>query len=90
MDIAEWLSGMVKPLVTRVLVALGFGTVTYTGADAAINGLISNVASTMGGLTADIAALAAMGGFFDAIAISSGSLVTAVTMLTLKKFALDT
>ena len=89
MDISSWLSDMAKPIATRVMVALGFGTVTYTGASAGIDAAINAVRSSLGGLTGDIATLFAMSGFFDAIAISTGSLVTAVAMMTLKKFALQ-
>ena len=86
----EWLASLVKPLVTRVLVALGMGTVTYGGVDMAMTGAVNSVKAAFLGLTADIATLIAMSGFFDAIAITTGSLVTGVTMMTLKKFALQT
>jgi hypothetical protein len=90
MDLATWLADMVKPIATRAMVALGFGTVTYTGATSAIDGAVDSVRSTLGGLTADIAQLLAMSGIFDALAIASGSLTTAVAMMVLKKFALQT
>lgn len=90
MDIASWLADIVKPIVTRAFVALGFGTVTYTGATSAIGGAIDAVKNTFGGLTADISQLLAMSGIFDALAIASGSLTTAVAMMVLKKFALQT
>jgi hypothetical protein len=90
MDIASWLADLIKPMVTRVLVALGFGTVTYTGVDSGLQGAVNAVKATLGGLTADISTLIAMSGFFDAIAISSGSLSTGVAMMVLKKYALQT
>jgi hypothetical protein len=90
MDIANWLADILKPILTRAFVALGFGTVTYTGASSAIDGAVNAVKTTFAGLTADIASLLAMYGIFDALAIASGSLSTAVAMMVLKKFALQT
>lgn len=88
--IAEWLAKISWPLVSRVLSALGVGTVTYTGADAALSGALGSIKAAFVGMTADIIQLLTLAGFFDAMAIMSGGITSALTWLVLKRFALQT
>ena len=50
--IAEWLAKISWPLVSRVLVSLGFGYTTYEGADTAITNAISSIQGAFAGLGA--------------------------------------
>lgn len=89
-SLADWLAKITWPLVSRVMTALGVGTVTYTGADTALSSALSTAKAAFVGIGGDILALLAMGGFFDAMAITAGSIVSALTWLVLKRFALQT
>lgn len=88
--IADWLARITWPLVSRVLAALGVGTVTYTGATTALSSAIANVKAGFLGMTGDILQLMTMAGFFDAMAIMSGGITSALAWMVMKRFALQT
>lgn len=87
--IAEWLARISWPLITRVVTAAGIGTLTYTGADAALTGALMQVKTSLAGITGEVLQLLAMSGFFEAMAITSGGIVSGLSWLVLKKFALQ-
>ena len=89
-DLSSWLSSIAWPLVSRVMVAMGVGTVTYTGASAALSSALSAAKGSFSGLSASVLQLITMGGFFDYMAITSGGLVSGLAWMTLKHFALMT
>lgn len=88
--LSKWLYDLSWPIVSRVLAALGVGTLTYTGADAALTSFLDAGKGAMGGLGAETMQILALSGFFDAMAISSGGLVSGLAWMTLKRFALQT
>ncbi|MDA1813337.1 DUF2523 domain-containing protein [Bacillus cereus] len=88
--IAEWLAKISWPLVSRVLVSLGFGYTTYEGADTAITNAISSIQGAFAGLGAEVLQLWAMAGFFDAMSITSGGIVSGLAWMVMKRFALQT
>lgn len=87
--IADWLARITWPLVTRVMAALGLGTVTYAGADTALQGALTQVKAAFGGFTGELVQLLAMAGFFECMAIMSGGLVSGLAWMVLKRFALQ-
>ena len=87
--IAEWLARISWPIITRVFTAAGIGTLTYTGADAALTGALGNVKTALAGITGEVLQLLAMSGFFEAMAITAGGVVSGLSWLVLKKFALQ-
>lgn len=89
-SLADWLARITWPLVSRVLTSLGVGTVTYTGADTALSSALTAAKSAFVGIGSDVLALLAMGGFFDAMAITAGGIVSSLTWMVLKRFALQT
>lgn len=89
MDIASWLLNIAWPVVSRVFVALGLGTVTFTGADAALTAVLNSAKAAAGGLGAEVLQLLAMGGFFDAMSITAGGLVGSLGWMAMKRFALQ-
>lgn len=89
-DIAAWIARITWPLVTRVLASLGLGTVTYAGADAALGVALDHIRTAFLGFSGDILQLLAMAGFFDAMSIMAGGIVSGLAWLTLKHFALQT
>lgn len=89
-NIAQWLASITWPLVSRVMVSLGVGTVTYTGADTALQSALGAAKAGFVGMSSDILQLLAIAGFFDAMSIMSGGIVSGLSWLVLKKFALQT
>lgn len=90
MKIGEWLASLAGPIATKVLTALGVGTVTYVGLDAALTAGLDVARNALSGLTPDVMGVLALAGVFDAMAIIAGGMTTAVTLVTLKRFALHT
>lgn len=88
--IAEWLAKISWPIVSRVLSSLGVGSVTYVGADAALGSALSAAKTAFVGMTGDILQLLAMAGFFDAMSIMSGGIVSGLAWMVLKRFAVQT
>lgn len=87
--IAAWLARISWPLVTRVMSSLGLGSITYVGADTALNSALGAAKSAFAGMTADIFQLLAMAGFFDAMSIASGGIVSGLAWMVMKRFALQ-
>lgn len=90
MKLAEWLVALAGPLATRVLAALGIGTLTYAGVDVALSGALGAARSALAGMGADIAGILALAGLFDALAIVAGGYTAALTLQTLTRFAVHT
>lgn len=86
--LGAFLSAVVGPLARKVLVALGFGTVTFVGLTAALNSAVSAAQSAFGGLAAIPAAFLAMSGINAAIGIIVGALVARIALLQLKRLTL--
>lgn len=80
-------------LVGRVLVALGVGVVTYTGVQAGIDSLLSNLDSAIAGVPADILGLLGFMRVGQALniiisAMSARMLLNGLTGDTIKKWVL--
>lgn len=88
--IAEWLAKISWPLVSRVMVALGFGYTTYEGADTALQSAINAAKGAFMGIGVEVLQLLAMAGFFEAMAITSGGIVSGLAWMVMKRFALQT
>lgn len=88
--IAEWLARISWPLVSKVLTSLGFGYVTYEGTNTAISGALSAAKGAFVGMGAEVLQLLVMIGFFDAMSIMSGGIVSGLTWMVAKRFALQT
>ncbi|MNV47680.1 hypothetical protein D3C71_1395560 [compost metagenome] len=88
--IAEWLAKISWPIVSRVMVALGFGYTTYEGADSALSGALNAAKTAFAGFSGEVLQLLAMAGFFEAMAITSGGIVSGLAWMVMKRFALQT
>lgn len=88
--LAAWLAGISGPIATRILAALGIGTITYAGVDTALSAVLDAARSALAGLAADVAGILALAGLFDAMGIIAGGLTAALTLQTLTRFALHT
>lgn len=87
-SIAAWIGALAWPLVSRVLLALGIGTVTYLGVSAAVNGALGAAKGALGGLGSDLAGLLALSGFFEALSIGAGAIIATIAFSVAKKFTL--
>jgi len=88
-SIAAWLGALAWPLVSRVIVAMGLGTVTYLGLDAAITAALNAGKLAIGGMGADVAGLIALSGFFEAMSITAGGIVASLAFSVVKRFSLQ-
>lgn len=87
-SIAAWLGALAWPLVSRVIMALGIGTVTYVGLNAAITGALGAAKGALGGLGGELGGLIALSGFFEAMSITAGAAVACIAFTAAKKFTL--
>lgn len=88
--LSKWLYDLSWPIVSRVLAALGLGTVTYTGLSSALTGFLDFAKGSFNGLGGEVLQFIAMAGFFEFMAITSGGLISGIAWLVLKRFALQT
>lgn len=88
--IAGWIASISWPIVSRLFASLGLGTLTYVGADSALNSAFSSSKLALSGLASETLQILAMGGFFDAMSILSGGLISGLSWIVLKRFALNT
>jgi hypothetical protein len=84
----KWLVGLAWPAISRILGALGIGTVTYLGIEALVDSAISQAQSSLTGMAPDIIALLSMAGFVTSLSIMSGAMVTSLTLVAMKRFSL--
>lgn len=87
--IAQWLADISWPIVSRLLAAVGLGTMTWVGAESALQQALGSAKTAIAGTIHEVLQILAMSGFFEAMAITSGGLVSGLTWLVLKKFALQ-
>lgn len=86
---AAWLGNITWPLVGRALASMGMGTITFTGADAALQSALSSSMAATSQLAGPVAAILAMTGFFDAMSIVSGGLTSGIAWMVMKRWALN-
>lgn len=88
MSWASWLMALAAPLAGRVLLSLGFGTVTYVGLQAALSMALNQAKGATAGLSAEVIALLSMSGGFTAMSVIAGGAVTSIGMIALKRLSL--
>jgi Protein of unknown function (DUF2523) len=88
MNIASWLAGIAWPLVSRVMVAMGIGTVTYAGVTVAVNSALSSAKGAFGGMAGEVSSLMAIAGLFESLSIIAGGVLAGVAFMVLKRFSL--
>lgn len=86
-SIAAWLASLVPGLVSRVMLALGFGVLTVTGLNLAWGQVKASVLSNLGGVPADLAALAGLSGAGDGVGIILGAITARVAFTVLTQGA---
>ena len=70
-NLAVWLMSMVTPVIKRVLIVLGIGTVSYAAITPLINSVISNVQSNYGAIPSSIAQFLNLVGAGEAFTVTA-------------------
>ncbi|MBV7415132.1 DUF2523 domain-containing protein [Aeromonas sp. sif2433] len=86
MNIAAWLLSISGPIITRVLIQLGIGIVSYAAVSAAVGALINSAKSSYLGLPSDILAILAMSGANDALGIIAAAITARLALQVTKRF----
>jgi len=81
-------AALAGPIAKRVLIACGFGVVSYAGISTALNHALDASKSAFAGLTGDSLALVQIAGVPTVLGIISGALVARVAVMSLKKLEL--
>lgn len=84
---ATFLAAAVGPLAKKILFALGIGTVTYTGLQAAFDAASDQVAAHYGAMSGGSLAIADLAGVGQSIGIILGALSARLGMIVLARFA---
>ncbi len=87
---ADWLARISWPLVTKVLSSLGVGTLTFVGADSALDNALGAAQGALNGMTGAALAIAVRAGLFDVFSIMSGGLTSALAWMVMKRWAIFT
>ena len=86
MNIAAWLLSIAGPIVTRVLIQLGVGVVSYAAVVAAVNTLISRARGNYDNLPSDILQVFSIAGFNDAFGIVVAAIMARLSIQVWKRF----
>lgn len=73
------------PLAKRVLIALGIGTVTYVGLDAAFDAAKNYIIGYYGQMSGDVLQVVSLAGFGAAIGIILGAIAARIALISLSK-----
>lgn len=78
MPVAAFLLSLVQPIISRILIALGFSVITFTGMEFVMSSLTQHAVSAWGGLAGNMVALAGLAGVGEALSIIMGAVATRV------------
>lgn len=84
---AAFLAAISGALAKRILIAVGFSFVTYTGFQTLKSAVASAINAHLGAIPNNIYQVLSMAGFVDAIGIWLGAFTVVVAFLTVKKLA---
>lgn len=76
--IAAFLAAAVGPLAKRVLIALGFGIISYTALTALVASVVTQAQTAWGGVAGAALQLSTLGGIPQVLGIITGALVARV------------
>jgi uncharacterized membrane protein YciS (DUF1049 family) len=80
MNFAAFLASMAAPIVTRVLMALGFSVITVTGVTVAIQALKDQIIANLSTMQQGALGLAGLMGIWVALGMIFGAMTFAVTL----------
>lgn len=76
----SFLATAIGPLVIKALLAIGIGTITFTGVTVALQGLIDIAVNNWAGVPAAVLQLASLAGIPQSIGIVCGAMVARTSM----------
>lgn len=80
MKIGTWVLTLVQPIIARILAALGFSVVTIVGFDAAVDGLRSQLVTSVNSLPADVLGVFLLAGGGYGLGMILGAVAVRVLM----------
>lgn len=80
MNLWTFLASAIGPLALKVIAALGMGVITFTGVDAALEGLIGMAQSSWSGMAPDVLGLASVAGVPACLGLIAGAMSSRVGM----------
>ena len=86
----KWLVVLAWPAISKILGAVGIGTLTFLCMEAMLRNAIAQAQQSMVGLAPDVMALLSMAGFVTALSIATGAMITSLTLIVMKRFTLRT
>lgn len=84
-QLALFLLSLVKPLISRILLALGIGLVSVVGINTAIDQIKNTLVNSIGGLPADVLGLFILAGMGQALGIITGAITTKILIVQATK-----
>jgi len=78
--LAAFLMSMAGPIVIKALIALGIGTLTFTGVVGALDGLILMAQNNWSGVSAVVVQLSALAGIPECLGIITGAMSSRVAI----------
>lgn len=79
------LLALVKPILTRLLAALGMGVISYTGSELLISNFTADITANLNGLTPSLLQIASLFGVIESLSIMLGALTTSASLSIFKK-----
>jgi len=86
-SLAAWLMAVIAPIGKQLLVALGFGIVTYTGVDVAFNAMVASLSSQVSSIPPNVLVYAKISGVFEAMGLVLAAISFKISFMTLTKLA---
>jgi hypothetical protein len=81
--VAAFIASIIGPTTARVLGAIGLGTISLTGVQVTMDGVIGHIKSAMGGVTSDILAVITMAGFDVFLSLIISAYIGIISIRTL-------
>ena len=80
MGLIPLLMSAIGPLVIKALIAIGIGTMTFTGVTVALDGLINMAVTNWAGVSAAVVQLASLAGIPECLGIICGAMSARVAI----------
>lgn len=87
-SLAPLLTAIAGPLVKRALIALGIGTITYTGVLAGFNSVLNDSRALFNSLPVDLLNLANLIGMGQALGIIFGAFLALISLRIMKRIGM--
>jgi len=84
-NLASWLLAVSVPVVKKVMVALGIGTISYASIKPLIDSILGNLLTTYASFTGPAAQILSLSGIPDALGIVTGAIVARVSFIVMNK-----